>query len=48
MDPAPLISQRYCDRACFAEAEVLAIIMIVGCDPAHPHRSRVLSSKHSH
>lgn len=48
MDPAPLVSQGDGDCPRLAEAEVLAVVMIVRCDPAHPHRRRVLSSKHSH
>lgn len=48
MDPAPLISQGDGDCARLAEAEVFAVVMIVRCDPAHPHRGRVLSGKHSH
>lgn len=48
MDAAPLISQGDSDCSRLAEAEVLAIVMIVRCDPANPHRRRVLSGKHSH
>ncbi len=48
MDPAPLISQGDGDCSRPAEAEVLAVVMIVRSDPAHPHRRRVLSGEHSH
>lgn len=48
MDAAPLVSQRDGDCTRLAEAEVLAMIMIVRRDPAHPHGGRVLSGKHSH
>lgn len=37
MDAAPLISQGDCDSLRLAQAEVLAIVMIVWRDPADPH-----------
>lgn len=48
MDAAPLISQGDGDCSRLAEAEVLAVVMIIRCDPAHPHRRGVLSGEHSH
>lgn len=48
MDASSLISQGNGDGPRLAEVKVLAIVMVVRGDPAHPHRRRVLSSKHSH
>lgn len=48
VDPAPLVSQGDGDGLSLAETEVLAVVMVIRCDPAHPHRGRVLSGKHSH
>ena len=46
VDAASLVSQGYGDRAHLGEAEVLAVVMVVGGDPAHPDRRGVLSRKH--
>lgn len=48
MDPAPLVSQGDGDCSCLAETEVLAVVVIVRSDPAHPHKGRVLSCEHPH
>lgn len=48
MDAAPLVSQGNGDGPRLAEVKVLAVVMVVGRDPAHPHGRGVLSSKHSH
>lgn len=48
MDASSLVSQGNGDGPCLAEVKVLAVVMVVRRDPAHPHTCRVLSSKHSH
>lgn len=48
VDTASLISQRDGDGPRLAEVKVLAVVMVVGRDPAHPHRRRVLSGEHPH
>lgn len=48
MDASSLVSQGDGDGPRLVEVKVLAVVMVVRCDPPHPHRRRVLSSKHSH
>lgn len=48
VDPPPLISQGDSNSLSFPEAEVLAVIVIVGRHPAHPNAGGVLSREHSH
>lgn len=48
MDPPTFISQSYRDSPILTEVEVVAIVMVVRGDPAHPHTGWVLSSKNSH
>ena len=46
MHAAPLVAQGYGDRARLAQAEVLAVVMVVGGHPAHPDGRGVLPSEH--
>lgn len=48
MDAASLVSQGNGDGPRLAEVKVLAVVVVVRRDPAHPHGRRVLSGKHSH
>lgn len=48
MDPPSLISKGYGDRAILTEVEVVAMVMVVRGDPAHPHTGWVLPGKHPH
>lgn len=48
VDAASLVSQGNGDGPRLAEVKVLAVVVVVRRDPAHPHGRRVLSSKHSH
>lgn len=46
VDSAPLVPQGDSDCSGLVQAEVLAVVVIVGRDPAHPYQRRVLASKH--
>ena len=46
VDAAPLVAQGYGDRARLAQAEVLAVVMVVGGHPAHPDGRGVLPGEH--
>ena len=46
MDPTTLVSQGNCHRPVLTEVEVVAIVMVVGGDPAHPHTGWILTSEH--
>lgn len=48
VDAASLVSQGDGDGPCLAQVEVLAVVVVVRRDPAHPHGRRLLSGKHSH
>lgn len=48
MDSTSLVTQGYGDCSVFTEAEVVAIVMVVGGNPSNPHASRVLTSKDPH
>lgn len=44
----PLITQGHGHSSGLVEAEVLAVVVIVRRDPAHPHQGGILTGKHSH
>lgn len=48
MDAASFVSQGNGDGPRLAEVKVLAVVVVVRRDPAHPHGRGVLSSEHSH
>ena len=45
MNSAAFVTQGYCDCAVFAQVEVVAIVVVIRCNPSDPHASRVLTSK---
>lgn len=48
VDSAPLVPQGDRDCSGLVQAEVLAVVMVVGRDPAHPCHCGVLAGKHPH
>lgn len=48
MNTTTFVTQCDSDSSNFTEVEVLAVVMIVRCYPAHPHRCWVLSGKYFH
>lgn len=48
MDSSSLITQGYSNCSVFTEVKIVAIVMVVGGNPANPHASRVLTSKDPH
>lgn len=43
-----IITYSDCYISHFAEVKMRVILVIVRCDPAHPHATRLLARKHSH
>lgn len=48
MNSAALVTQGYCDCPVFAQVEVVAVVVVIRCNPSDPHASRVLTSKDSY
>lgn len=48
MNVAFVITYSDCYISHFADVKMRVILMIVRCDPTHPHTTRLLSRKHSH
>lgn len=48
MNSAAFVTQGYCDCPVFAQAEVVAIVVVIRRNPSDPHASRVLTSKDPH
>lgn len=45
MDSSSLVTQGYSDRSVFTEAEIVAVVMVVGGNPSNPHTGGVLPSE---
>lgn len=48
MDVAFIITYSDCYISHFADVKMRVILVIVWCDPAHPHATGLLPRKHSH
>lgn len=48
MDVAFIIAHSDCYIPHFVHVKMKVVLVIIRCDPAHPHATRLLARKHSH